>query len=1153
MTWNEEDHPRDGKGQFTEAGNEGAGASGGESGGEDPKAAEQAREQAKAEAKARKRARLDALVKLPTEQLARAMLRAALEVPQVAGTNAKGWEGIRWRLPKPSDGEPTKADPNELSLALRESVGIDAGLAMGEELARLFPLGPPRGGPPEADDAANGDRLSDALERWTVVTNERRRDAVKDYLDSWGPSDFFEAFTEKQAMAMLRDGYDGADPLDIREDLARPVVKDWIFHRTNSAPDNLVFTPDEWADIYRAALERANIAARPSVWSSPESPGWKPINDAIAAKPWKLEHELPATGVAKTFPLAVRAGKALDADPRAAAAVYGFTHKWETCSELKGALLNPAEADEITVRQAEALQRLAAAEYSRAVENPDEAITLYRAANNKTFEELRAIAQADRITLETLSSFTFSSTTADSYANNDNDDERVTKAGSVVLHVRAGGLGVWQRSKYPTEGEVILPRGATFEVVARKFDQHTSRLDLLLMPLPIGDVPKEPMHLADWNEEDHPRDERGRFAPSGEGGGAGAPEPAPKGRLPVPYRREMWAPEVQPTKTKEEAARWARRLFSAHLHPGAPDEARVSALVQNDEMELALAQHRAELKGPGAGAQDARRTLWRHRDSDMGPSLLAASFGRDSLSEDEHAAAREEWGKAVAEWFEKREPTALELRNLAADVWEKNRNRIRAYLPAWGDTGEAWEALDFERRGYPPSEKERAMVGRVEAAMVEAAEQEDVRHVGRLAEQEYPKLRDDPGAPPLGSDAFVDALEKRIHDAFVETRGREPPALVAGGQAYWVTEHYGVSAVTFEKGTGWRRVGAMTPNAFDAVQGVAQHPVIAEVLERAPLTGGIEVRTLFADAGGVYDHMEGRILVSVSTLPEVARGLPTADSYVGDEPWTVGVHWSSANRSQPGGMHSVVIHELGHHVFAALRNKAGFEKTPETEAASRLFEAHNKPGTRLSVYSATNEGEFEAEAFAAYIEDPEDLAKRFPDIHAWVRTSLVKLGVTNPDARPKPRQWEFLSLSAEADAPAPQGEPVDVEAWLDLWAELRELAAERPLTEEDLLAFRDDEEALGVFDHEALATFASSLGIALHAVTLADWDEDAHPRDERGIKRATPKRASPTTLSASEPWWADPYWASFLPPGMKQADPGEDDLDALLDLEDLGL
>lgn len=102
--------------------------------------------------------------------------------------------------------------------------------------------------------------------------------------------------------------------------------------------------------------------------------------------------------------------------------------------------------------------------------------------------------------------------------------------------------------------------------------------------------------------------------------------------------------------------------------------------------------------------------------------------------------------------------------------------------------------------------------------------------------------------------------------------------------------------------------------------------------------------------------------------------------------------------------------------------------------------------------------------------------------------------------------------------PAPR--PVDVEGWLDLWRALREVAAERPITRADVERFAELEERLGVFDHEALVTFAHEHGVDLDEddddldddgleLAAATWDESKHARDHGKFASAPGAGAAP--------------------------------------------
>lgn len=809
-------------------------------------------------------------------------------------------------------------------------------------------------------------------------------------------------------------------------------------------------------------------------------------------------------------------------------AAKAFCSDWEECARIRAAS-RWKPGDGRVVNEEDGMRAFA---YSEALQEAAVKVweetggrRLYRGYNNVDSARLAKFLAAPTVTLQALSSFTADPVIAREFARNIVGDERVVHPFGVILDVdNINGIAPGFRSKHQEEEEVIAPRGVVIDIVDRYFDsagllhlKGKARDDLTLSaPRDDASPPSSPprehdntlagrwraeqeteawdddggLLLADWNEDDHPRDDRGRFTSGGaSGGGAAKAEPAPPA-APAPDRRAEWqaktlreheerkaararevqrasngiavpAPGVMPFHggfysekvtrfpTREAAEAGAAKLFSLAAGNGQVGDANVFLSKQYDELGLTneFAHHlntafdgatrggKVTLDIPPSEAERDRenllRYLWADRDeAHAGLSFAAAAWGRrdEPLSPEEVEGVRAAWGARLRSYMEGRTASTKAQRQLVNALWD-----LRPTDPTPEDAQAYIEDPDARHhasppmvgRGYPMSKLERALKDRTLAAMESIREAENSQYVAHLAEKVYPNTS--PDQSDEDRERAVAAEIRKLHRSEAErseaadlygidpSHLRDPDFLeqTIEAQASLVVYKEGKAAAWSK---GWGRVHAASLNTTQAMMRLEVHPVIAEVLALAPLDELLVEPTLNIDANGSYEYGAVRMNLSPAIQPEI--GIRTGLA-LGDEPWVVGDDGSYPDRTPTGGVHSVLIHELGHHVFYQAQALAEYESSGGVyvrgEPSAKIALRHTDRGQRVSVYSATNSREFEAEAFAAYVEDAEALKARFPDVHAYVRETLLTLGVKDPDARPPDRAWSTLHLSADED------------------------------------------------------------------------------------------------------------------------------------------
>ena len=179
----------------------------------------------------------------------------------------------------------------------------------------------------------------------------------------------------------------------------------------------------------------------------------------------------------------------------------------------------------------------------------------------------------------------------------------------------------------------------------------------------------------------------------------------------------------------------------------------------------------------------------------------------------------------------------------------------------------------------------------------------------------------------------------------------------------------------------------LTPAELEhALDGVRKAGLL-EFLKKKPLNELNFKKTLdSATANGTYWGGWIRRLDVKSQRPIMSFG----------QKWIPGSSWSisATAKDQREAIQRTFVHELGHHVhFSNMTIGGGGEVDDIITSAFKRAD-----GKALTQYSLTNHKEYFAEAFAAYVYEPEDLRRRDPIAFKMVEDvrEHVKLGPVQP-------------------------------------------------------------------------------------------------------------------------------------------------------------
>jgi hypothetical protein len=228
-------------------------------------------------------------------------------------------------------------------------------------------------------------------------------------------------------------------------------------------------------------------------------------------------------------------------------AIKEFTSShWSTCQAIRAADAGEkVDLDERMVQDwgytEEKIEELTSALRLAAGAVSGDDLTVFRGLHNLPRDVFDGFATSDTIVFDRLSSTSIDPAVAESFALDEAEDPRVKANTDYRVIVRVdgvrGGLYASVGSDYAGEAEVIAPK-MKIEVLGRYKEKIRGRRVLVVH----GRVATDKVKLSDWNEDDHPREGDGKFAPKGGGGSGTSSEQKPKGKAGGVRRHERLRP-----------------------------------------------------------------------------------------------------------------------------------------------------------------------------------------------------------------------------------------------------------------------------------------------------------------------------------------------------------------------------------------------------------------------------------------------------------------------------------------------------------------------------------------------------------------------------------------------------------------------------------